>query len=181
MTGRREEHQNRFSAGTVCDAGLEAVKGLPKLKTLRLSDEQVTDGALRFLNRIGSLHGIEMAISGENLGPPPRSQAEVTFLDLRQSKVTDAGLQELAPLKNLQSLHLQYRNVTDLGLRELTSFTKLTNLNVGNTKISDAGLKHIATLANLKVLNLGGTSVSDSGLKELAGLKNLTVLALEGA
>jgi hypothetical protein len=40
-------------------------------------------------------------------------------LDLSGTRVTDAGLKELAGLKGLQTLHLGGTRVTDAGLREL--------------------------------------------------------------
>ena len=75
-------------------------------------------------------------------------------LCLNGTKMTDAGLKELAGLKSLQALDL------------------------GGTQVTDAGLKELAGLKSLRALDLRWTQVTDAGLKELAGLKSLQTLNL---
>ena len=48
-----------------------------------------------------------------------RGREPLKMVDLVFSKVTDAGLKELARLKQLQSLWLGGTKVTDAGLKEL--------------------------------------------------------------
>ena len=58
--------------------------------------------------------------------------------------------------------------VTDAGLKELATLKNLTTLDLSNTGVTDAGLKELAPLKNLTTLNLGGfTRVTDEGIKEL--------------
>ncbi len=59
------------------------------------------------------------------------------------SIVDDAGLKELAGLKNLTALDLHTTEVTDAGLKELAGLTTLTMLNLDRTKVTDAGLKEL--------------------------------------
>ncbi|MCI0462651.1 MAG: hypothetical protein L0Z62_37355, partial [Gemmataceae bacterium] len=61
-------------------------------------------------------------------------------LDLSGSKVTDAGLKELAALKHLQWLDLDQTKVTDAGLKELAALKQLQTLSLSRTKVTDAGL-----------------------------------------
>ena len=72
--------------------------------------------------------------------PPP----EVPFsLTLSNSQVTDAGLKELAGLKQLQTLGLSDTQVTDAGLKELASLKQLQTLVLGGTKVTDAGMQEL--------------------------------------
>ncbi len=48
--------------------------------------------------------------------------------------MTDAGLKELAGLKNLQSLSLGRTKVTDVGLKELAGLKSLQTLDLYNTR-----------------------------------------------
>ena len=64
-------------------------------------------------------------------------------LSLGHTKVTDAGLKELAGLKSLQSLYLYSTDVTDAGLKELAGLKSLQSLLLGSTKVTDAGLKEL--------------------------------------
>ena len=59
-------------------------------------------------------------------------------------KSADAGLKELAPLKNLTSLNLTSTPVTDAGLRTLAPLKELTILLLAETSITGVGLKDVA-------------------------------------
>jgi internalin A len=100
----------------------------------------------------------------------------VLTVNLSYTKVTDAGLKELAALQNLNTLNLRGTQVTDAGLKELAPLKTLTTLRLGKTDVTDAGLKELAALKNLTTLGLSETKVTDVGLKELATLKTLTAL-----
>jgi hypothetical protein len=77
-------------------------------------------------------------------------------------------------------LDLSYIQITDAGLKELAGLKQLQAMSVGATKITDAGLKELAGLKQLQTLFLYGAQITDAGLKELAGLKQLQSLALAG-
>ena len=58
--------------------------------------------------------------AGKFLPPPKFTEAElekVIELDLGSSKITDAGLKELAKLQKLRKLNLTYTKITDAGLK----------------------------------------------------------------
>jgi internalin A len=105
-------------------------------------------------------------------------------LCLNLTKVTDAGLKELAGLKSLHALYLASNGpkteaqISDAGLKELDGLKSLQILDVRGTKVTDTGLKELAGLKNMQELYLTGCQVTDAGLKELAGLKKLEVLHL---
>ena len=118
--------------------------------------------------------------------------------------VTDAGLKELAGLKDLQSLNLHHTQVTDAGMKELAGLKGLHTLRLDNTSITEGGLKELAgvngpanaeprihpvnrreakgTGIRLKVPAFPGPQPkhdNEAGLKELAGLKDLQTLSLD--
>ncbi|MGA2064768.1 MAG: hypothetical protein ABSG86_07355 [Thermoguttaceae bacterium] len=102
----------------------------------------------------------------------------VTKLDLTQTAVTDAGLEHLKGLTQLQSLYLG-SEVTDAGLEHLKDFTQLRTLNLRATAVTDAGLEHLKGFAQLQSLCLGA-KVTDAGLEHLKGLRQLQSLDLSG-
>jgi hypothetical protein len=57
--------------------------------------------------------------------------------------VTDAGLKELAALKQLQWLELSWTQVTDAGLKVLAGLTQLKRLYLSGTQVTDAGLQNL--------------------------------------
>jgi hypothetical protein len=91
-----------LSESSVTDKGLEGLARLRSLVALDLSQTKVTDAGLR---HIGVLHGlIWLSLSG-------------SFK--HWGMFTDAGLMEIAALKNLSELHLGLSNVTESGVRRL--------------------------------------------------------------
>ncbi len=94
--------------------------------------------------------------------------------------VTDADLEHLQGLSQLQRLGLEGTGVTDAGLDHLKGLTQLQVLLLNGTKVTDAGLEHLKGLSQLQVLCLNGTKVTDAGLERLEGLSQLRVLWLNG-
>lgn len=91
----------------------------------------------------------------------------------------DAELAKLAPLKaNLRWLDLGGTKVTDAGLAPVSEQRNLTRLHLERTAITDAGLACVAKLHNLEYLNLYGTGVTDAGIQQLRRLAKLRKLYL---
>ncbi len=92
---------------------------------------------------------------------------------------TDATLAKLAPLAaNLRWLDLAGTGVTDTGLTTLAAMPHLTRLHLERTAATDAGLTSLAGLRELEYLNLYATAVSDAGLRALKVLPKLRQLYL---
>ena len=114
----------------------------------------------------------------------PVGDLKVHRIDLSQTGrgITDAGLEHLKGMTNLEVLDLGYcRNITDAGLEHLKNLKNLQVLELNFTNVTDAGIGHLKGLANLQSLNLFHTTVSDAGLEHLKGLKNLQCLILAEA
>ena len=89
----------------------------------------------------------------------------VTFVDLYKTKTTDAGLDRLKVLTELQTLTLWDAKITDAGLERLKVLTELQSLYLdGCTKVTDAGLEHLKGLTKLQTLSLGKTKITNAGL-----------------
>jgi Leucine-rich repeat (LRR) protein len=72
-------------------------------------------------------------------------------LDLRQTKITDAGLESLIGLKKLQTLNLYGTEITDAGLKHLAKIKSLKNVYLWQSKATKAGVKQlIAAVPGLK-------------------------------
>lgn len=92
----------------------------------------------------------------------------VVRVNLDSTEVTDADLEHLECLTQLQWLNLFNTGVTDAGLEHLKGLTQLQRLELGGaTKVTDAGLEHLKGLTELGGLFLGGTKVTEEGEKKL--------------
>jgi hypothetical protein len=100
----------------------------------------------------------------------------VRVVNCSDTPITDAGLEHLQELSNLQALWLNNSQITDAGLEHLKGLTKLEVLWLDDTRITDAGLGHIKGLTNLKKLRLNNIRITDGGLeclRESTKLKDL--------
>ena len=77
-------------------------------------------------------------------------------------------MKELAALKNLTKLDLSETKLTDAGLKELAKLQSLTTLELrSNPGVTDASVKELKQLKQLITLDLRGTKVTNLGLHEL--------------
>jgi hypothetical protein len=100
------------------------------------------------------------------------------YVDLSDTPVTDAELEYLKRLPELEELMLPNTQITDTGLKHLRGLTRLKVLNLGYTRVTDAGLEHLKGLTRLESLALFETRVSGAGFKYLKGLTELYELQL---
>jgi len=105
--------------------------------------------------------------------------ADLQKLDLKDSKITDAGLFHLRGMTQLEELKIENAQVTDAGLAHLKGLVNLKELELKETQISDAGLVHLGDMTQLEVLKIKNAQVTDAGLAHLKGLVNLRKLDLE--
>ena len=89
--------------------------------------------------------------------------AKVRRLALSTTRITDAGLKEVAKMKQLTKLHLSRTKITDAGLKEVAKLEQLKVLFLNDTQITDAGLKEMAKLQQLERLHLYRTKITDAG------------------
>ncbi len=62
------------------------------------------------------------------------TEAEITYLVLGRTKITDVGLKEVAKLRQLTLLDLTGTQITDAGLKEVAKLQKLKELDLTNAK-----------------------------------------------
>jgi hypothetical protein len=105
---------------------------------------------------------------------------ELEFLDVSESALSDAGLVHLKGLSRLRTLLLDQTAITDNGLVHLEELTNLSGLSLYNTRVTDNGLVHLRPLTKIATLNLIATQVTDAGLVNLETMSNLEYIELTG-
>lgn len=103
---------------------------------------------------------------------------KIRELDLRNSQVTEAGLEVLGAFPRLRIVNLTGCQLTNSALKGLADCQELEVLILAETPIDNGGLIHLARLKNLRELDLSGTQISDAGfisLKDLPALESLKV------
>jgi Planctomycete cytochrome C len=90
------------------------------------------------------------------------------------SQIGDKEMEFLRPLAaNITDLDLSDTKVTDAAMQIAGTMPRLTKLNVSSTSVTDAGLAAIKGCVNLDTIIAHSTGISDGGLETLKGLKKL--------
>lgn len=176
----------------VTDDGLKSLAGLAGLQFLDLEQTKITDACAPHLANLKNLVRIDLGafdVNEDGFGVGDKvlsvlaTLPKLSSIELRLTKVTDAGMAELAKCLSLEGITVEGTDVTDAGLVHLAKLKNLKSLSLGvyneGAKITDEGLKTVGQMTGLKWLQLSGTPITDAGLPHLAGLKNLTSLQLD--
>ncbi|MBY0551631.1 MAG: hypothetical protein K2W95_30390 [Candidatus Obscuribacterales bacterium] len=151
----------------ITTAGAKALLALPGLRDLDLSKTKVSD---EFLVGVNTTFIDRLTLTGTAIGDQGvknlNGNAHVSDLDLNGTQVTSACLDDLATMKKLMMLNLASTKVDDAGLKKLAPL-KLNYLNLSGTTVSDDGVDALITLAPAGTLYLIDTKVTMEGLRRL--------------
>jgi hypothetical protein len=105
--------------------------------------------------------------------------ANLHWLNLYDTNVTDRGLNSLRPLTQLRGIFLS-GHITDKGVEVLRVFTDLERLSFENCeRVTDRGFAHVGLLHKLTDINTP-KHISDESMRQLATLHKLQKLDLKG-
>jgi hypothetical protein len=94
-------------------------------------------------------------------------------------KLTDAGMAQLAGLKDLENFSFVGTQITGKAYADFNGFTKLIKVSHRGSRIDDAGLKELCDhLPNLESISLAHAKFTDAGATNLAKLTKLKGLEL---
>ncbi|WP_417382770.1 leucine-rich repeat domain-containing protein [Gimesia sp.] len=148
-----------FDGNSFSPAGWKQIGQISGLEAFNVSCQYVTDEHLMGLHGLSHLKDLKIVTRG-----------------VKQSPISDQGLQVLSSFPALRRLVLHSREINVRGCELIGDCTELRALELWGP-ITDECLKPLGKLKNLKHLIVVGT-FSDAGLKHLSGLKQLTRLVL---
>ena len=142
-----------FSSTHIDDRGLANLKDLPQLRGLSFyCCRGITDEGVAHLAGLKNLKSLQLYREDSLFKPDPKEKL-----------VTDAGLENVKGLAELEYLNLMGQDITDTGLERLKGLTNLKKLYVSGDGITDAGLGHLKGLLHLERLHLFQTRVTPAG------------------
>ncbi len=95
-----------------------------------------------------------------------------------QTDVHDEDLFLLGNLPMLRCVNLTFQPISDAGLERLSGLKNIENLQLYGTKITDKAVETLAKLPSLERLDVGATQINPVTLARLLGRKKLTYLEL---
>ena len=185
----------KLDSTAVSAEGLKTLAVLKKLHTLHIDPEKVTDDLLGTFRKAGLLHSLHAVldplyacdgnilfsidISVHVQYTRPESVEKMLRLSLEKTKITDAGLKELAGCVGVQAVILSQSQVTDAGLARVAAFPDLRILDLHDSKITTRGLKELKGLPKLRILCISSDKIDDDLLIALGEAKLLHTLVKE--
>ena len=104
-----------------------------------------------------------------------RGTKRTRYITYKQSSLSPFSCLKVKD-KPTVGVYLSGTDVTDAGLKDLAGLKQLQWLNLTKTQVTDAGLKHLAGLKQLRLLLLTNTKVTDKGIADLKkALPNLVI------
>jgi hypothetical protein len=178
----------------VNDDGFDALASLEHLEELHIGGNKMTGLALPSLRLLPSMkrldvNGSQRTDSGrwglmltdanvESIG----ALTQLESLNIGGAIISDAGMKALANMASLKSLDLSRMEITAQGLEPVTKMTKLQRLNLWQCdRIDDRAAEHLMKMNGLEVLDVGDTAVTDKLLDDLTGMKSLKLLMVGGS
>lgn len=133
--------------------GLAVLKQCPSLRELSLSGLELNDQAITHVAAISSLERLRLYYIGTEITDESLNQLStltalkklsIVMKDASQMPITDAGIEHLSHLKNLQFVWLNHcEKVTDEGLAHLEGLSSLRELRLDGSRVTNAGAERL--------------------------------------
>ena len=152
----------------------EAKAAASRLPVPDIKAAEVSDAEKAAIAKLSSGEGIgDQAAAPLVMALAQDTQLIYANFRLIGKNVEDKHIAPLADIANLSELDLSNTKVTGAGLATIKNSKRLTKLSLAGTAVDDAALKNIEGLTNLMSINLYNTKVTDAGLASLKNMKFL--------
>jgi Leucine-rich repeat (LRR) protein len=168
------------SNSKVTDHGLQQFKEFPHLARVDITGLQITGAGIEGLASLNELR--ELTATFVKIGVPDGWEkigklSQIERLDLRSTNITDAEVHYLKPMSALKELNVSNTRLTDAGLAELAELPNLEILWIaGNPGINGSGLLAFVRSKHkpgLKCLYASSTPLSREGMINVKRIESL--------
>lgn len=134
------------------------ISRLGKLRELALSANKLTDASIKSLASLPDLEDLQLwgnTMIGTDGFKLPAGFANLRRLSLEFTSVDDRAMQAIARLPNLRMLDIRFTKVTDAGLARLSDSKSLGVLLVSESAATKRGIRHLQRLPFLHTVFTG--------------------------
>ncbi|PQO46269.1 leucine-rich repeat domain-containing protein [Blastopirellula marina] len=170
------------------DEHLEQLPAFPALKSLMLSDTQLTPDSLKPLAHLANLEQLVIVppetVPEEALEPLSQLKHIPSLSLILKQPVEDSLFDKISQMDGLETLRIGIRmedqeiECSAEGLAKLGELSRLKQLQLTAIPITDDALCGICQAQQLEHLIIDGSQITDAGIKHLSKLKKLTHLTL---
>lgn len=154
---RTELVQVRLMGEKFGDSDLALVVGLPDIRTLNVSNSNVTNEGLKEIAKIKSLRS----------------------LDLSRTKVTEIA--SLTALADLEELILTFTEVKEAALEPISQFAKMRNVSFSGLRVGNRAIEWVAKCQHLEALNIDYAILGENALQPLHERQTLKFVSVKDA
>lgn len=179
----------------ITDLSLRHLTKLDHLRVLLVPGTPITDDGIQYLKQMKHLVAIDLEVCDGVTDGSCATLASIKSLQailmkktgFEPKRITDAGIQQLSTLPQLEMLDLYGNAISNDGLRFVGQIRTLRELDLSLQAIDDLGLEHLQPLQRLERLDVlyavgfAGPTIANQGMQTLRGLTNLRHLNLIGA
>ncbi|XP_075153597.1 leucine-rich repeat and fibronectin type-III domain-containing protein hattifattener isoform X2 [Haematobia irritans] len=164
----------------------EAFKGLGRLSTLKLNDNNVTLAVGAFKGLENSLKNLNLKGSRQRRVPESiRGLKSLAFLDLSLNGIKElpgpGGIRTFDGLDSLTALNLERNLIQNLGESSFVGVRKtLSSLSLLNNLLAEFPVGAVHALKELRVLDIGFNLLTNLPESAFRGNPSITLLALDG-
>ncbi len=137
----------------VSDLSIENIKTLPKLNGLHITQTHISASGLRQLN-LAQLHVLEANRVAYVPQILPKKKSQLVILLLKDARLKDADMKDLAQLHKLDVLDISGNEITNQGIEYLSQLPSLQELWFSGTKVTPACMSSLKKFHNLKGVTL---------------------------
>jgi len=164
----------------VTDDGIRALAEAKVLDSLMIQDFSITGDSGQYIRQMERLTSLIIfrCENFDSYGVLDLAGLKLNRLTLRGLPVDDSAMAVFSELPTLRLLYLHELNVSDAGMANLAHLKNLELLDVWDIPATDKSVEVIAKLPALKTLMLRSTNVTDAGLELLLTMPNLETVTL---
>ena len=166
----------------VSDGGIRALTAAERLDNLEIQDFSITGQSGEYIRQMEKLTGL-IIFRCENFdseGVLALKGLKLNRLTLRGLPIDDSAMEVFQELTALKRLYLQeLPSISDAGMNNVAVLKDLEILDIWELPITDKTMEAIAKLGSLKTLMLRSTNVTDAGLEVLLAMPELKSVTLE--
>jgi len=167
-TDRAEHYRRMVEVAVLTDRALQHLRGLKRLRTIKLINTNITGYGLDGLKDLPALEELDVNLIAFSADAARVLGGMQSLRRFRYADVGDEHVAEIARLSRLEELELFGDGVTDQGAEHLRRLTNLRKLSIRGSQLTDDGLRQFAGLPHLEYLDLRHSvgALSDVGVKQ---------------
>ena len=134
-----DQYRRMIEVAVLTDRALQHLRGLKRLRTIKLVNTNITGSGLDCLKDLPALEELDVDLIAFSADVARVLGGMQSLRRFRYADITDESLAEIARLSRLEELELFGDGVTDRGAEHLRRLVRLCKLSIRGSQLTDEG------------------------------------------